>query len=389
MSAVSEENGWDDSGFVFFEREQRVRFLLSEGGQSNLIDDHYVQHRGDVIDWMIDAGEVLRLERNTVHNAVSCFDEFFARKGGVDRGVWQLLASACILVAAKCEETESASLILDKLHALNYGIFPKLAMVRMEQELLRTLEWDVIRTSAIQFIYYFLEISYISAGERMSLGLASIPPERGLFNSVDENSLDQTGHKTSRSSPGQVLLAESLRLAGLALRATNVSLFYRPSVVAAACITSAKLHLSPTCVLNQKLLQFLADSSDDVQPCAAAIDDLCRGQSMTAVKHDCLRSSHSPRSVMEIGQCLDGTVVDEEVLPGSNDKRWTPAALNMCSSNHICISDPQSKRQRLSLPPPCSVFDDGDTRLRSEHDFARETSTEIDVICSEQLDDSL
>ncbi|KAF6001282.1 hypothetical protein F1559_002401 [Cyanidiococcus yangmingshanensis] len=389
MSVASSEHGWDDTGFVFFEREQRVRFLLSDGGESCLVDDQYIEHRSDVVDWMVDAGEALRLERNTVHSAVSCFDEFFARRGCVDRGVWQLLASACMLVAAKCEETESDFSILSKLHALNYGMFPKLAMVRMEQELLRTLEWDVVRASAVQFIYYFMETGTVAAGAQLSFEQASVS---GMFRRCsfsDKKCGDQLGGYVRHSSHDYVLLAESLRLADLALRAACVSLFYRPSVIAAACIVCANAHLPVTCSLNQRLFQFLSDAGDDVQPCAAAIGDLCRSQSASVAKLERLKSSQSPRSVMEIGECLDGTVAFEESISGPHGKKWNPTELGSSMENCICVSPHPSKRQRMNVPLPFTSL--GYIREHLPPGWC-ETPKEcagIDVACSEELDDSL
>ena len=107
---------------------------------------------------MSDVGEQCRLHNSTVHVAILFMDKIF-RSQDILRGQWQLLATACISVAAKYEEAEQHCppipdlLRLTKL--VNAG-HTSLSFREGELEVLRYLGWKLRAVPPIHFIGYFL-----------------------------------------------------------------------------------------------------------------------------------------------------------------------------------------------------------------------------------------
>ncbi|BAM80812.1 similar to cyclin E2 [Cyanidioschyzon merolae strain 10D] len=397
MLVETKGSEWDDAGLVFFERERRVRFLYANVAERFCFPQQYAFYRGQVVEWMLDAGEVLRLERSTVHSAVSCFDEYFARNKGVSCNVWQLLASACILVAAKCEETESDPAVLHKLHALNAGFYSKSAIVRMEQELLRILEWDVVRVSAIPFIYYFMEIDMTSTMDTpMHDGWVCLSGKQGSEPARSKGVSTQADRRQGRSPLAYALLAESLRFADIALRASSIALSYRPSVVAAASILCASHQLPGSIEAGLRLGQFLSDAASDVQACLAGIEDLCQHQVSRRPILSSVKSSQSPRSVMELAAYLERTAASQENISGdAHEDSYLLSSESLFFDRTFYPSGAPKKRPRLCMPPPVVPFrggGDGDhetSGLGLSSSSSALVPEEVDVMCSEELDDAL
>eukprot|EP00563_Minutocellus_polymorphus_P012585 CAMPEP_0181067562 /NCGR_PEP_ID=MMETSP1070-20121207/25946_1 /TAXON_ID=265543 /ORGANISM="Minutocellus polymorphus, Strain NH13" /LENGTH=170 /DNA_ID=CAMNT_0023148243 /DNA_START=23 /DNA_END=532 /DNA_ORIENTATION=- len=84
------------------------------GPQTFNSEAHYLPYRRYLVDWMSDVGEQNHLHNTTIHVAIVFMDKIFANPE-VKRDQWQLLATACITVAAKYEEAEEHCPIIPEL----------------------------------------------------------------------------------------------------------------------------------------------------------------------------------------------------------------------------------------------------------------------------------
>jgi len=118
----------------------------------------YLPYRRYLVDWMSDVGEQCRLHYTTTHVSILFLDKIF-RGREIPRSQWQLLATACISVAAKYEEAEEHCppipelLQLTKLNAAGHT---SLSFREGEVEVLRHLGWRLRAIPPLHVIGYFL-----------------------------------------------------------------------------------------------------------------------------------------------------------------------------------------------------------------------------------------
>jgi len=118
----------------------------------------YIPYRRYLVDWMSDVGEQCNLHTTTVHVSILLLDKIF-RSREVPRNHWQLLATACLSIAAKYEEAEEHCppipdlLRLTKLDVVGHT---SLTFREGEVEVLRHLNWKLRAVPPLHVIGYFL-----------------------------------------------------------------------------------------------------------------------------------------------------------------------------------------------------------------------------------------
>lgn len=118
----------------------------------------YLPFRRYLVDWMSDVGEQCHLHNSTIHCSILFLDKIF-RENNVPRSKWQLIATACISVAAKYEEAEEhCPPIPDLLHLtrLSQAGHTSLSFREGEVEVLKYLNWTLRAVPPIHFLGYFL-----------------------------------------------------------------------------------------------------------------------------------------------------------------------------------------------------------------------------------------
>lgn len=136
-------------------RERQVEYV-SPGSYNPKAS--FLPYRRYLVDWMSDVGEQCRLHPSTVHVSILYLDKIF-RSRDIPRGQWQLLATACISVAAKYEEAEEHCppipelLRLTKLASAGHT---SLSFREGELDVLRHLGWQLRAIPPIHIIGYFL-----------------------------------------------------------------------------------------------------------------------------------------------------------------------------------------------------------------------------------------
>jgi hypothetical protein len=136
-------------------RERQTEYVSPANYSQNAA---YLPYRRYLVDWMSDVGEQCRLHNSTVHVGILFLDKIF-RSRNIPRGQWQLLATACISVAAKYEEAEEHCPPIPELLRLtklgNAGHTP-LSFREGELEVLRYLNWQLRAVPPIHVVGYFL-----------------------------------------------------------------------------------------------------------------------------------------------------------------------------------------------------------------------------------------
>jgi len=118
----------------------------------------YLPYRRYLVDWMTDIGEQCRLHNSTIHVSILFLDKIF-RSRDILRNQWQLIASACISIAAKYEEAEEHCphipdlLHMTKLSSLGYN---PLAFRDGETEALGYLGWRLRAVTPLHVTGYYL-----------------------------------------------------------------------------------------------------------------------------------------------------------------------------------------------------------------------------------------
>ena len=125
------------------------------------------QMRMIVVGWMAEACDEFRLQPETLHLAVALLDRFLstAAPQGVPRGVLQLVAVACIMVASKHLEVSHPS--VEQLTAVAAHCFGAQDLLRMERVLLDALGFEVANVTSFGFLHLYAQ------------GLAAQPAEGG------------------------------------------------------------------------------------------------------------------------------------------------------------------------------------------------------------------
>ncbi|KAI9012309.1 cyclin-like protein, partial [Hyaloraphidium curvatum] len=98
--------------------------------------------RNDLIDWLMDVAQHLRFHAETVHHTCVLLDLYLSTSTRhVDPIHFQLLGTACFLLAAKVEEIEPPT--LSWLVACGDGAFDRESLKIAEINVLDTLGWNV------------------------------------------------------------------------------------------------------------------------------------------------------------------------------------------------------------------------------------------------------
>jgi len=218
-------------------------------------NEEYTKRRSVLVDWMSQTSEtVLELVPLTIHMAVAFLDAAVAKLGDqyIKPTRLQLMATACILAAAKMEENDGrVPSVYELNHCCQNGYSPQL-IVKMESLLLDLLDWNLVVLTP----RHFLEL-YEGGGALV------VQPFEEFFNN-------------STISPHKVALLQGHQQAyaaffvDLCLHDFNF-VHYRPSIVAAAALASARRMLKMTPIWPRRLAKLTQYDFEHFAQCAEHI----------------------------------------------------------------------------------------------------------------------
>ncbi|KIY97094.1 G2/mitotic-specific cyclin-A [Monoraphidium neglectum] len=173
-----------------------------------------------VVSWMAEVSDEFGLQPETLHLGVALLDRFLsaAAPHGVPRGVLQMVAVACIMVAGK--DLEVSHPTVEQLTAIAANCFTPQDLLRMERVLLDALDFTVCTQTAFTFLHLFAQgldclpahvaalAVYLLDLTLLDYGLLSFPPSQ-----LAAGALTLAMH-TYGLGPAPV--ADTLRLAGYA-----------------------------------------------------------------------------------------------------------------------------------------------------------------------------
>ena len=128
----------------------------------------YISFRRYLVDWMTNIGETFRLHDSTIHVSVLFLDKILRSRNDIPRGQWQLLATACISLAAKYEEAEEhCPHIPDLLRATKLSNFGHTSLTFREGEVrvLKYLNWKLRAFPAIHVVKYYTAHGVLFEGD--------------------------------------------------------------------------------------------------------------------------------------------------------------------------------------------------------------------------------
>ena len=128
-------------------------------GYMNKQPDINYNMRSVLVDWLIEVCEEFSLENQTLHLAVAYIDKFLSVMS-VQRGKLQLVGTACLLIASKFEEIFPPD-VSDFIYVTDDTYTDK-QLLKMEQLILKTLNYNVSKPTALDF----LEIFLVAAGHK-------------------------------------------------------------------------------------------------------------------------------------------------------------------------------------------------------------------------------
>ena len=126
----------------------------------------WIKYRRVLVDWMCEAGDEFDLYLSTMHVSVMFLDRVL-HKVTVPRNKLQLVAIACILIAAKFEETEEKVPTLPEMNRYAQWAFDPDQIYKMEVMVLRTLNWCLGTHTPLHFTGYYLSKGVLFMPDKM------------------------------------------------------------------------------------------------------------------------------------------------------------------------------------------------------------------------------
>lgn len=218
-------------------------------------NEEYIKRRSVLVDWMSQTSEtVLRLVPITIHIAVAFLDAAVAKLGDqyIKPTRLQLMATACILTAAKMEENDGQ---VPSVYELNRccqdGYSPQL-IVKMESLLLDLLDWNLVVLTP----RHFLEL-YEGGGALV------VQPFEEFVNNTTIPPLKMASVQRYQREYAEFFV-------DLCLHDFNF-VHYRPSIVAAAALASARRMLKMTPIWPHRLAKLTQYDFEHLAQCAEHI----------------------------------------------------------------------------------------------------------------------
>lgn len=120
--------------------------------------------RAVLIDWLVEVHMKYKLRAETLFLAVTILDRFLARKQ-VSRKKLQLVGVVSTLIAAKYEEIYPPK--LGEFLQVSENKFSEQAVLKMEKEVLQSLEFKITIPSALRFLQRYKRLSPVLNDEEV------------------------------------------------------------------------------------------------------------------------------------------------------------------------------------------------------------------------------
>jgi hypothetical protein len=119
------------------------------------------RHRRMLVDWLMTVHNRFRCSPETIYLAVYVLDSFMSKKHDIPTNRYQLVGITAMVIAAKFEEVWPPS--IDDLVSITDKAFTHGDVLKMEREILRTIDFVVARPLPITFLRRFSKLADVSA----------------------------------------------------------------------------------------------------------------------------------------------------------------------------------------------------------------------------------
>ena len=117
--------------------------------------------RGILLDWLIDLHLKFKMFPETIYAVTMILDRYLAKKA-VSKNNLQLIGTAALFIAAKYEETYQVPEVEDLVH-YSARAFSRKDIIRMEADIIETLNFDLIMGTSYRFFEALGKISNMDA----------------------------------------------------------------------------------------------------------------------------------------------------------------------------------------------------------------------------------
>ncbi|KAJ1492833.1 hypothetical protein T484DRAFT_1880252 [Baffinella frigidus] len=211
----------------------------------------YVSYRTLLVSFIIDFCEDLKLQHVTVHRALNYLDRLLSKRPDVSRQSYQLVATACIFVAAKFEEQPNNVPTLSVFAKANIaGLEKKQQLIEAERVLLESLQWNALSATHLHFSHCYINKGVLCKTDTIDSKPASKQDLRVIHKYIEF-------------------------LAKLCLQDYPL-LKYEQALVSAAAVAVARGACRIDNVWPAELAAMVGYSKEDIQPCYDRINSLFR-----------------------------------------------------------------------------------------------------------------
>ena len=129
-------------------------------------EESWLKFRRVLVDWMCEAGDEFQLHISTMHVAVMYLDRML-QSLQIPRHKLQLVAVACILIAAKFEEMEEVVPTISDMNRYAQRAFIPEEIQNTEVVVLNRLDWSLTTFTPLHFSSYFVSEGVLFHEDRM------------------------------------------------------------------------------------------------------------------------------------------------------------------------------------------------------------------------------
>jgi hypothetical protein len=117
--------------------------------------------RGILIDWIVDLHLKFKMFPETLFSVVMIIDKYLMKKQ-MSKENLQLLGATAFFIAAKYEETYNVPEVKELVH-LSANAFTKSDVLRLEADILQTLDFNLIMNNTLKFMEPFTRLIEMSS----------------------------------------------------------------------------------------------------------------------------------------------------------------------------------------------------------------------------------
>eukprot|EP00242_Pyramimonas_sp_CCMP2087_P011226 CAMPEP_0198213612 /NCGR_PEP_ID=MMETSP1445-20131203/28966_1 /TAXON_ID=36898 /ORGANISM="Pyramimonas sp., Strain CCMP2087" /LENGTH=287 /DNA_ID=CAMNT_0043888279 /DNA_START=314 /DNA_END=1177 /DNA_ORIENTATION=- len=204
----------------------------------------HLDFRAQLVGWMIDVCEQFKLRLTTANVAVTYLDRVISQQR-LPRPSTELVALACLVVAAKFEEEEEAIPNMIMFASCSLNNFSEDLLRRMEIAVLEELKWEMYVTTSAHFLETYIGIA----------GGATFPED--IFDGQPRN-----------DCVAQYLLRYASYFQSLCLQEFSLVADYLPSVLAGAVLLACRVQLQVDPLWPPALQAVTGYREDELTSCA-------------------------------------------------------------------------------------------------------------------------